>query len=60
MIELIFILGLAGLGVLLVICACDYIMNNFLGTVVGILGIGVVFYAIVWFIKWLLSGGLMK
>lgn len=59
MIELIFILGLAGLGVLLVICACDYI-NNFLGTMVGILGIGVVFYTIVWFIKWLLSGGLMK
>lgn len=60
MIELIFILGLAGLGVFLILWALDYIVNGFLERVVSILGIGVVFYAIAWFIRWFLLGGLMK
>ncbi len=60
MIELIFILGLAGLGVFLIFWAADDIVNDFLERVVGILGIGAVFYAIAWFIRWLLLGGLVK
>lgn len=60
MIELIFILGLAGLGFFLILWALDYIGNHSLERVVSILGMGVVFYAIAWFIRWLLLGGLMK
>lgn len=59
MIELIFILGLAGLGVFLIFWAADDIVNDFIKRIVGIVGIGAVIYAIVWAIRWLLMGGLM-
>lgn len=59
MIELIFILGLAGLGVFLIFWAADDIVNDFIERIVGIIGIGAVIYAIVWAIRWLLMGGLM-
>lgn len=59
MIELIFILGLAGLGVFLIFWAADDIVNAIIERIVGIIGIGAVIYAIVWAIRWLLMGGLM-
>lgn len=60
MIELIFIIGLFGIGAFMVWLAVDVFLNNILSAIVGIIGFGVMIYASIWALRWFILGGLLQ
>lgn len=60
MIELIFIVGLFAVGVFMVYAAADIIENDIVAAITGILGAGIMFYSLAWFVRWFLLGGLVQ
>lgn len=60
MIELILIIGLLGIGVFMVWLATDVFLNDVLCAIIGIIGGGVIIYALIWALRWLMLGGLLQ
>lgn len=60
MVELILIIGLLGIGVFMVWLATEVFLNDVLCAVIGIIGGGVIIYALVWALRWLMLGGLLQ
>lgn len=60
MIELILIIGLLGIGVFMVWLATDVFLNDVLCAIIGIIGGGVIIYASIWALRWLMLGGLLQ
>lgn len=60
MIELILIIGLFGIGVFMVWLAADVLLNDVLCAIIGIIGGGVMIYALVWALRWFMLGGLLQ
>lgn len=60
MIELIFIILLCCLGVFLIWLATDELINDYACAIAGIIGAGGIIYSIIWFIHWVLLGGLIQ
>lgn len=60
MIELTFIIGLFGIGVFMVWLAADVLLNDVLCAIIGIIGGGVMIYALVWALRWFMLGGLLQ
>lgn len=60
MIELILILVTLGNGLFMVWLATDVLLNDILCAIFGIIGSGVMIYALVWALRWLILGGLLQ
>ena len=60
MIELILILVTFGNGLFMVWLATDVLLNDTLCAIFGIIGGGVMVYALVWALRWLILGGLLQ
>lgn len=60
MIELIFIIGLFGIGTFMVWLATDVFLNNVLSAIVGLIGFGAMIYASIWALRWIILGGLLQ
>lgn len=60
MIELILVILLFGIGVFMVWLATDEFLDNVLCAIVGIIGFGIMIYALIWALRWFILGGLVK
>jgi hypothetical protein len=60
MIELILIIGLFGIGVFMVLLASDFLLNDVLCAIIGIIGGGIIIYALIWALRWFMLGGLLQ
>lgn len=60
MIELIFIIVLLGISVFMVWLATDEFLDNVLSAIVGIIGLGIMTYTLIWALRWLILGGLLQ
>lgn len=60
MIELIFIIVLLGIGVFMVWLATDEFLDNVLCAIVGIIGLGIMAYTLMWALRWVILGGLLQ
>lgn len=60
MIELIFIIVLLCISVFMIILATDEFLDNVLCAIVGIIGFGIMIYTLIWALRWIILGGLVK
>jgi hypothetical protein len=60
MIELILIIGLFGIGTFMVWLASDVFLNDALCAINGIIGGGIIIYALIWALRWFMLGGLLQ
>lgn len=60
MTELILILVTFGNGVFMVWLATDVLLNDILCAIFGTIGGGVMVYALVWALRWVILGGLLQ
>ena len=60
MIELILVILSFGIGVFMVWLATDEFLDNVLCAIVGIIGLGIMIYALAWALRWLMLGGLLQ
>lgn len=58
--ELILVILLFGIGVFMVWLATDEFLDNVLCAIVGIIGFCIMAYTLIWALRWLILGGLVK